>query len=216
MKEKKNRIKKDLFNGVICKEGNRQTAGITLIALVITIIVLLILAGITISQLGNSGLFDKAKTAKEVSKNAQNDENDKIAKYSNEIDSYVDGNRDDVTIAMTETQLRNIIQEEINKNQYVYPKGTRVTLDSGNFTSAKTTTASDDGWVVLRGYINNTNSKGLYLKVGDLEQSFLVSDNYTLAASLPCKKGDTITYQLTDWGSTSFAYLYFIPMKDNE
>lgn len=34
MKEKKNKIKKDLFNGVICKEGNRQTAGITLIAFV--------------------------------------------------------------------------------------------------------------------------------------------------------------------------------------
>lgn len=39
----------------------RREIGITLIALVITIIILLILAGITISSLSNSGLFGKAK-----------------------------------------------------------------------------------------------------------------------------------------------------------
>lgn len=45
--------------------------GITLIALVVTIIVLLILAGITISQLTGNGLFEKAKQAKEESTKAQ-------------------------------------------------------------------------------------------------------------------------------------------------
>lgn len=65
MKEKKNKIKKDLFNGVICKEGNRQTAGITLIALVITIIILLILAGIAIANIGGeNSLINKSKKAK--------------------------------------------------------------------------------------------------------------------------------------------------------
>lgn len=64
MKEKKNRIKKDLFNGVICKEGNRQTAGITLIALVITIVILIILAGISINLLmGDNGIISHAKEA---------------------------------------------------------------------------------------------------------------------------------------------------------
>ena len=38
--------------------------GITLIALVITIIILLILSGITISSLTNTGLFENAKKAK--------------------------------------------------------------------------------------------------------------------------------------------------------
>ena len=66
MKENKNKIKKDLFNGVICKEGNRQTAGITLIALVITIIVLIILAGVTLNMLlGENGIINRTKTAKE-------------------------------------------------------------------------------------------------------------------------------------------------------
>lgn len=55
----------------IYKEKNR---GITLIALVITIILLLILAGITILQLTRSGLFEKAKIAKIYSREAQAEE----------------------------------------------------------------------------------------------------------------------------------------------
>ena len=43
----------------------RDTRGITLTALIVTIIVLLILAGITISQLTGNGLFPKANQAKE-------------------------------------------------------------------------------------------------------------------------------------------------------
>ena len=49
------------------KKQNKQN-GITLIALVITIIILLILAGITISQLTGSGLFARANDAKIASK----------------------------------------------------------------------------------------------------------------------------------------------------
>lgn len=45
----------------------KQNAAITLIALVITIIILLILAGVALSTLVNNGLFEKAKLAKEVS-----------------------------------------------------------------------------------------------------------------------------------------------------
>ena len=40
-----------------------QQKGITLVSLVITIIVLLILAGISIAQLTGSGLFSKTKNA---------------------------------------------------------------------------------------------------------------------------------------------------------
>ena len=49
--------------------------GITLIALVITIIVLLILAGITISMLtGENGILTKVKEAKEKTKQAEQEE----------------------------------------------------------------------------------------------------------------------------------------------
>lgn len=53
----------------------RSQKGITLIALVITIIVMLILVGVTITMAVNGGLFNYAKEAAEGTKNAINDEN---------------------------------------------------------------------------------------------------------------------------------------------
>lgn len=54
---------------------NRQEKGITLIALVITIIILIILAGIGINMaIGENGIFNRAKYAKEQYLNAQAEE----------------------------------------------------------------------------------------------------------------------------------------------
>ncbi len=59
-----------LFNRI-----NRNEKGITLIALVVTIIVLLILAGISISMLtGQNGILNRAQEAKEKTETAQKDE----------------------------------------------------------------------------------------------------------------------------------------------
>ena len=71
----------------------KEHKAITLIALVITIIVLLILAGITIAQLSNNGLFQRTNIAKEKYKNSQDYEDEQIEGYSNEIDSYIDSKR---------------------------------------------------------------------------------------------------------------------------
>ena len=50
----------------------RKQTGITLIALVITVIVLLILAGVTIAALsGDNGILTRAKEAKEKTEQAQ-------------------------------------------------------------------------------------------------------------------------------------------------
>ena len=48
-------------------EKLRKNKGITLVALVITIIILLILAGISIQAITNTGLFANTKRAKEKS-----------------------------------------------------------------------------------------------------------------------------------------------------
>lgn len=56
---------------MINKLKHKTNKGITLVALVVTIIVLLILAGIVISLfIGNNGIFDRAKEAEEESKKA--------------------------------------------------------------------------------------------------------------------------------------------------
>lgn len=56
------------------KRYKRKDKGITLVALVVTIIILLILAGITISQLTESGLFSKAIEAKNETQKMQTKE----------------------------------------------------------------------------------------------------------------------------------------------
>ena len=58
-------------------------------ALVITIIILLILAGISISALTNTGIFQKAKEAKQKSDDAALDQNTKLDEYENELDKYL-------------------------------------------------------------------------------------------------------------------------------
>ena len=59
---------------------NRKNKGITLIALVVTIIVLLILAGISISMLtGQNGILNRASEAKEKTEIASEDEKRKLA-----------------------------------------------------------------------------------------------------------------------------------------
>ena len=66
----------------------RSIKGITLIALVITIVILIILAGITINLIiGENGLLGKAKEAGEKSKNAANEENATLREYENWIDN---------------------------------------------------------------------------------------------------------------------------------
>ena len=62
--------------------------GITLVALVITIIVMLILASVTISMLVNGGLIDKAKGATSDTKTATENEQNIIKEYENLIDEY--------------------------------------------------------------------------------------------------------------------------------
>ena len=67
----------------------KNTKGITLVALVITIIILLILAGISISALTNTGIFQRAKDAKQKSEDAALDQNTKLDEYENELDKYL-------------------------------------------------------------------------------------------------------------------------------
>ena len=66
----------------------KEQKGITLVALVITIIILLILAGISIATLSQTGLFQRAKDAKEKSINAQGVENNTLVEYENAFNEY--------------------------------------------------------------------------------------------------------------------------------
>ena len=67
--------------------------GITLVALVVTIIVLLILAGVTItSLLGDDGIIAKAQRAADLTNAAIQQEQEGINALLEELNSYIDGN----------------------------------------------------------------------------------------------------------------------------
>ena len=67
----------------------RNISGITLITLVITIIVLLILAGVTIAMLtGENGILAQASKAKERTNKSQKEEESMLNSMSNLIDNY--------------------------------------------------------------------------------------------------------------------------------
>ena len=66
--------------------------GITLIALVITIIVLLILAGVTIAMvLGPNGIVNRAKESKTKTEQASQNEQTDLAELQNKLESYLTG-----------------------------------------------------------------------------------------------------------------------------
>ena len=95
------------------KEKNIK--GITLVALVITIVILLILAGISIQAITNTGLFANAKSASEESKYANAEEKVKIAVMAS-YDENASLNKD-------------LLKDSLNKIDGINPKVTEVTWD---------------------------------------------------------------------------------------
>ena len=83
------------------KEKNK-TKGITLIALVITIIILLILAGISIQAITNTGLFENTKEAKKQSEIANIKEQIQLDIYSKQVENIGE---------ITENELKEILEE---------------------------------------------------------------------------------------------------------
>ena len=71
----------------------KQVQGITLIALVVTIIVLLILAGIALNlTIGQNGIFSRAGTAANTWRNAETNEQLAMGELEDWMDGYLNGN----------------------------------------------------------------------------------------------------------------------------
>lgn len=68
-----------------------KNKGITLVALVITIIILLILAGISISALTNQGLFKQAQNAKNLTEEKTAEENEILTNYLEQMNAIIGG-----------------------------------------------------------------------------------------------------------------------------
>ena len=106
----------------------RQKKGITLIALVITIIVLLILAGVTIATLtGDNGLLTKTSKANLETRGASVEERKDLWKTEQNTDNYVEGDTaQSLDELLNELEKEGLItpeeriQIEENGNEYVW------------------------------------------------------------------------------------------------
>lgn len=108
-----------------CKDNCKRDNGITLSVLVVTIIVLLILAGITISfSLGENGIIAKAKNAAEKYKQAEIDEQMQLnSLYSNLSISSSNGNTN-VTIEEVSNVVEKVLDDKLNEKMLKqYPVG---------------------------------------------------------------------------------------------
>ena len=97
--------------------------GITLVALVVTIIILLILAGVAIGQIaGNNGLFKRTREAVEKYKDAQEEEQNQIEKLDsmlnnmNKTDEVYDDGKVKVNIPKLEDGMIPIKYDEAKQN----------------------------------------------------------------------------------------------------
>lgn len=124
------------------KQKLKNEKGITLVALVITIIVLLILAGVTLSMvMGDSGIFGKANNAKEKTQLSNAEETIKLAVLENQVKS-VSGDA-----ALTNDQLKEEIAKKLTEQGYTV-RGSTVTyygdktIDIENYLEKESTSKS--------------------------------------------------------------------------
>ena len=131
------------------KKTKRQN-GITLVALVITIIILLILATISIQSLTNTGLFAKAQEAREKTRNAEENQARTLNEYEDELNKYISGNvkipikkvTDNIGSVLSTTD--NTELEDAYGNKIVVPAGFKIV---SNDDTSKATTV-DKGIVI--------------------------------------------------------------------
>ena len=138
----------------------RRNKGITLIALVVTIIVLLILAGISIAMLtGQNGILNRAAEAKEKTRVAQEDENEKLQGYEDIMAQYTGSlpSREETkpyfpnsTFSYKEGDLSTgLVIKDSNDNEYVWVEVPK-TIYSDSKYNAKGIPGSADDWEQIR------------------------------------------------------------------
>ena len=104
----------------------KNKKGITLVALVVTIVILLILAGISISTLTNTGIFEKAKDAKEKSEAEEKQQSETLDSYEKELNKYtsIELTTDRTGAVLSETD--NIELHDKNGSKIIVPAGFKV------------------------------------------------------------------------------------------
>ena len=155
--------------------------GITLIALVITIIILLILAGISISALTNQGLFKNAKIAQNATEKAEKEQGQRLNEYEDEINKYLNNsNEDKKEVKLVANNINKVLSttdntelKDAKENKIVVPAGFKIvngatTVDKGIVIEDVTETATKGSqfvWIPV-GTITKSNGTTATITLG--------------------------------------------------
>ncbi|MCI8637105.1 MAG: hypothetical protein HFJ36_04590 [Clostridia bacterium] len=199
------------------KNKMKDNKAITLTALVVTIVILIILAGITINSiLGDEGILKKAQQATQNYSNAQAEEEDKIAKYANEIDNYINGSSNETTIDKQE--LKMIISELLSNKTSELDYDNLVYLTEDLTEINKTYTFEKNGQLIFQ---MGVNAGGYYystIKHNDMEINWIRFHNATSGGQQHTEHaivnaGDTITVTHISKIQPLSKNIIFIPFK---
>ena len=172
---------------------SKEEKGITLIALVVTIIVLIILAGVSINLVfGNLGIVTKAKEAKRMQEQAELNEQIALGELSNEIGKTLGSNSttgkptdkpeeikklEELKKSGTYTTAPTTIKDS-NGNLIKVPQGFKVAEDSGiNVTEGIVIEDND----IIEGIGNNRGNQYVWVPVG---KNIKKSDGSTIDITL--------------------------------
>ena len=199
------------------KRNYLKQSGITLIALVVTIVVLLILAGVSVNALfGNSGIIEKAKEAQNAMDKAAENDQKQIGELTDWIDNQVNGTTGGGTTGGDDTsttpKISTLVGTVVDKNtkaidaygnKITIPKGFKVlehnpTSNTGavtyNYTNSGETgehiPAVQDGIVIENGIDKN---QFVWVPVGTIKNK----DNTTNTITLGRYEFDSSTGKLT-------------------
>ena len=174
----------------------KQKSGITLIVLVVTIIVLVILAGVSINFIfGADGIFTKSQYAVNKYKNAQEDEQEMLNQVQNYINkNYIMGSRES-SVTMQKVKLGLKTVEVPIPNGFYYVGGD---LDTG---------------VVIS---DNSADSGKYANIQDVPAGVAYNSDGTVNTENSALKGNQFVwipvtvdnYKKTNWGNTYTAVNY--------
>ena len=177
----------------IMKTGIKQERGITLIALVVTIVVLLILAGVSINALfGNSGIIEKAKEAQNKMDKATENDKEEIGKLTNWLDNRVNGttgNDDNQTTLHKISTLvgtvvdKNTKAEDAYGNKITIPKGFKILTHGTAAGSATYTYSGDNIPAVQDGIVIENATDGnqfVWVPVGTIKNKDNTTNTITL------------------------------------
>ena len=199
MNKKENKISKEIkINKKSARRNHSNQTGITLIALVVTIVVLLILAGVSLNAIfSENGIIKRAQDAQNKMDQATQNDLDSINELNNWIDGKINGSSGGNTTGgndnpSTTTKISTLVGTVVDKNtkaedaygnKITIPKGFKVVAHGTVAGSATYTYSGDNIPAVQDGIVIENGTDGnqfVWVPVGTIKNKNNTTNTITL------------------------------------